>query len=319
MVEFVSIHGPFMTQYLEFKRNLGYAYRNMEYQFGAFDRLLDEKGFIQIGLSRWICDAWGEQRPNETETNRYSRINIIYNYSRFLNGIGHPSYLPRLPRNSKQIFSPHIFPSSELSAFFTVCDELPITSYSITAGIYPALFRLLYGCGLRINEALSLNVDDVDFVHRTVTVRRPKNGEDRIVPFSVRVGDALAAYSCQKTPLGLKSSLFFSDKFGRHCSSDAAYEWFRRILFRAGIPHGGRRLGPRVHDFRHTFAVHSLASMAASGLDLYYCLPILSKYLGHKSVEATETYVRLTEEMFPGIMSEMNKICAYVFPEVGRL
>lgn len=52
------------------------------------------------------------------------------------------------------------------------------------------------------------------------------------------------------------------------------------------------------------------------GLDLYYALPILSKYLGHKTLEATDKYVRLTEEMYPGIMSQMNQLCSYVFPEV---
>jgi hypothetical protein len=54
-------------------------------------------------------------------------------------------------------------------------------------------------------------------------------------------------------------------------------------------------------------------------LDLYYSLPILSKYLGHKSLEATDRYVRLTEEMFPAVLEKANKVCAYVFPEVKQL
>lgn len=55
---------------------------------------------------------------------------------------------------------------------------------------------------------------------------------------------------------------------------------------------------------------------AESGLDLYYSLPILSEYLGHQSLEATEKYVRLTSEMYPGLIHDVNSICAYAFPEV---
>lgn len=56
--------------------------------------------------------------------------------------------------------------------------------------------------------------------------------------------------------------------------------------------------------------------MAESGLDLYYSLPILSEYLGHQSLEATDKYVRLVSDMYPGLLSKVNNICAYAFPEV---
>ena len=68
--------------------------------------------------------------------------------------------------------------------------------------------------------------------------------------------------------------------------------------------------------FRHAFSVHSLAAMAESGLDLYYSLPILSEYLGHQSLEATDKYVSLTSDMYPELLSDINGICSYAFPEV---
>ena len=58
--------------------------------------------------------------------------------------------------------------------------------------------------------------------------------------------------------------------------------------------------------------------MAEQGLDLYYCLPLLSKYLGHKSLAATDPYVRLTAEMYPRLLDEVNRICAFVFPQLSR-
>jgi len=68
---------------------------------------------------------------------------------------------------------------------------------------------------------------------------------------------------------------------------------------------------------RHSFSVHTLAAMAEKGLDLYYSLPVISKYLGHTSLEATDKYVRLTAEMYPRILDKVDSICSYIFPEVS--
>lgn len=76
--------------------------------------------------------------------------------------------------------------------------------------------------------------------------------------------------------------------------------------------------GPRLHDLRHTFSVHALAGMAESGIDLYCSLPILSTYLGHQSLEATNAYVRLTAEMYPGLLKDVDFICLNVFPKTSN-
>ncbi|WP_274541940.1 tyrosine-type recombinase/integrase [Caldibacillus thermoamylovorans] len=112
--------------------------------------------------------------------------------------------------------------------------------------------------------------------------------------------------------------MFFTQNNGKKYASDTVYKWFRKILWKAGIPHGGKGIGPRVHDFRHSFSVHSLAEMSRKGLDLYYSLPVLSKYLGHSSLEATDKYVRLTSDMYPELMTEVNVLCSFLFPEVAQ-
>jgi len=70
-------------------------------------------------------------------------------------------------------------------------------------------------------------------------------------------------------------------------------------------------------DFlRHTFSVHSLAAMSESELDLYHSLPLLSNYLGHQSLEATDKYVRLTAEMYPDLIKKTSDIYSSVFPVI---
>ena len=90
------------------------------------------------------------------------------------------------------------------------------------------------------------------------------------------------------------------------------------MVWAAGISHGGRGNGPRVHDFRHTFSVYSLKAMTDKGMDIYCALPLLSTYLGHASVSATGQYVRLTQDMFPEIIEKVNAIAAFVIPRGER-
>ena len=92
-------------------------------------------------------------------------------------------------------------------------------------------------------------------------------------------------------------------------------EGFRKVLRKPGY-HTVKGLAPGCMTSA-CFAVHSMAAMAESGLDLYYSLPILSEYLGHQSLEATDKYVRLTSEMYPGLLNDADTICSYAFPELA--
>lgn len=316
MLKFHGIYAQLLRQYIEFKRNLGYRYES-EYQYRDFDRFTQSQNCKSIGLTKELCELWGTKRPNESDSTCYHRVNNIRNFSMYLNSLGFQSYVPRQPKNYKTTFVPYIFSHDEINRVFNVCDHLPITGYSNLTWILPAVFRLIYGCGLRVNEALSLRLKDVNMKDCYIIIRDPKNGRDRMLPFTDSVAKALTDYLQYREKLNASDDFFFIKKNGAPCSSDTIYRWFRKILYKAGVSHGGRGHGPRLHDLRHSFSVHSLAAMAEKGLDLYYSLPILSKYLGHGSLEATDKYVRLTADMYPEIMNEINSLCSYIFPEVN--
>lgn len=181
--------------------------------------------------------------------------------------------------------------------------------------ILPALLRLLYGTGLRISEALSLKNKDVNRDDNYLIVRDSKNGKERIIPVSSSLSDVLKEYVKYRNlmPLAISGNdCFFITLSGSGCNRDHVRKWFRKILSTAGISRDDH--GPRLHDLRHTFSVHTLAMMAESGTDLYCSLPILSTYLGHQSLEATNDYVRLTSEMYPGLLKDVDLICLNVFP-----
>lgn len=72
-------------------------------------------------------------------------------------------------------------------------------------------------------------------------------------------------------------------------------------LYHAGISHGGKGHGPRIHDIRHTFAVHCLQRWVDENIDLETVLPYLSTYMGHVGIQSTQEYLHLTSELFPQI------------------
>jgi integrase len=313
-----SSMAPLIKSFIDFKRSLGYKFNNT-YVFRSLDRFLCDQAYESLDLSEEILSKWSQRRPNESDVTWYKRVDDIRSLAIYLNGIGYPSYVPRLPRRYTTTFKPYIFTDEELQRFFEACDNMEYNaSYQSLYHVCPALFRLLYGCGLRISEALSLKCEDVNLTDGFIIIHETKNGEERQLPLSESLKNVLAQYRnyCRSNANG--HDYFFAKRNGAKCSPDTIYKKFRKILYRAKISHAGKGNGPRVHDFRHSFSVHSLANMAEQGLDLYYCLPLLSKYLGHKSLAATDSYVRLTAEMYPKLMNGMNQICAFIFPEVKQ-
>jgi integrase len=113
------------------------------------------------------------------------------------------------------------------------------------------------------------------------------------------------------------SHMFFYGRDGKSYCVSNIEKHFRALLWDADIPYCGRNLGPRLHDFRHTFVCHRLNEWAGSGFDLMAGLPVLSKYLGHENVVGTQWYLKMTAEAYPGVTEKMNELTGYVFPEVG--
>ena len=318
MYEFHGIYAGLLDQYISFKQHLGYKFTDAYSTYSLFDRMTLERDEATIGITRGLADAWSKQRPNESDSTRYRRVMYLIQFSRYLGDLGYNSFVPPYPASYRSTFTPYILTEHQMNDIFKACDSFETGDLANSQSVViPALFRLMYGTGIRVGEAVSLLKTDVDLNHNTLIIRDSKNGKERIIPFAESVAEVCRAYRSSLPEKALCATNFFVRRNGMPCNKKRLYDWFRKALSMAGIPHGGRGNGPRLHDVRHCFSVHSLAKMAADGTDLYYTLPILSEYLGHQSLEATEKYVRLTAEMYPGLLSKADNICAYAFPEAG--
>jgi len=184
---------------------------------------------------------------------------------------------------------------------------------------FPCLLRLLYSTGLRISEALSILNEDVHIEQQYIRIRSSKNGCDRLVPICDSMKESLLQYIHYRNRMPIdgisdNKRLLFVKCDGTALSSKTISHYFVDVLTQCGIPYIGGHHGPRLHDLRHTYAVHVLAQMARNGTDVYACLPILSTALGHLSLASTEHYVRLTASMFPEIEEQCSQLNSFVFP-----
>jgi len=113
------------------------------------------------------------------------------------------------------------------------------------------------------------------------------------------------------------SDYYFPGAVGKSMTNTNVYHNFRRFLWAAGISHGGRGTGPRIYDFRHTFAVHCLKRWSEQDHDLLMYLPILKTYMGHESFRDTAYYLRMTADVFPEITLKMEQRFPDLVPDVG--
>ena len=219
---------------------------------------------------------------------------------------------------SNTTFTPHIFTAAEMNRIWRVVDNIKPSSFVPNMHhCIPVLFRLLWASGLRISEALGIDIKDVDFTTNVITILHGKLGKERLIPLSRSLSSLLKKYMDECTSgFGQDEPIFYYRR-GERLKGHQIYQHFRLTLLRSGIPYQGKNKGPRLHDFRHTFAVNAMNKMADDEKDLYVALPILSAYLGHESIESTERYVRLTEERIGSITERFSKIVVDAFPEVA--
>jgi site-specific recombinase XerD len=171
----------------------------------------------------------------------------------------------------------------------------------LDAATLRTLLLLLYGAGLRFGEATRLTLADVDLANAVLTIRATKFYKSRLVPVGPQLAAVLDSHVAQRLRAGLvdgRVALLLANRNGTRLASStvqAAFDTLRRV---AGIQRaaGGRTI-PRLHDLRHSFAVHRLTDWYRQGADVQRLLPVLSTYLGHADLEGTKVYLSMTPEL----------------------
>ncbi|MCL2757525.1 MAG: tyrosine-type recombinase/integrase [Coriobacteriia bacterium] len=294
--------------------NLRFAdgpYSDLLVRFVGYKRGKGEKGGRNLlntlrKISVFLADETSEDGLDETTVRRIlspidgespstreHRVSIVRQLCAFLNALGISCWTvpARYYTAPRSFFKPYIFSEEDVKLLLESADSLPphprSDGYEI---VYPVLVRLLLSTGLRISEALALDVDDIGS-DGIISVIHSKNGVSRLVPMSKSMDDRMCAYLRMiERDAG---PLFLSPYTGKRYSYDGIHYMFERLYDRAGVKtSAGRR--PRIHDLRHSFCTHSLDKMLSSGMDLYVAIPILAAYVGHVNLVDTEKYIHFT-------------------------
>ena len=315
-LQFGGSLASFMEAFLAEKHACGCKYERESLTLLNLDRYLVAQGCSGPQLPREALDGWTAKRPYERPASQAFRLSVAREFAKYLLRQGLYAYVAARSRSIPVDFIPRIFSSEEIRRLLIAVDQLrPDRNSRLRHLVFPELFRLYYACGLRCGEPLRLTVADVDLTEGVLTIRGKLR--KRLVPLCPSLRDRLLDYGAK---LGKREAkeIFFPAPHGGAYQPPAIYGAFRQLLRAAGIPHGGRGQGPRLHDLRHTFAVHRLIRWYRQGADLDAQLPVLATYMGHRSGRGTQRYLRLTADLFPDVAARLEASFGRCIPEGGQ-
>lgn len=316
-IRYLSSLAPHLHQFVEEKRALGCRYDSSALMLVKFDRFLLDHQVTVPDLSKAVIEAWARKQSHESILTTQNRVSLVRQFCLFLIRRGFAPYLPGayLVPKGRSSFVPYIFTQEQVSRFLTAADHIRPSHYSpLRHVIFPLMFRLLYGCGLRAGEARHLKIVNLDLTRGILTIREAKFRKDRLVPVAPTLAARLRSYATAHLAGKMPDDLVFPAPYGGPFAHQTVHETFRQLLWTCRISHGGRGRGPRLHDLRHTFAVHRLMHWYRDGADLDAALPVLATYLGHVSLSGTQKYLHLTAEMYPDLIAALEARFGDVIP-----
>lgn len=324
MSESKAYYGPFakhLQDFIEEKRSLGCRYKEEERLAHMFDQTSLRFGCAE-GLTAELAHAFTEYQPNWQATTQKRRISFIQNFGEYLLRHDINAFRPGYTalKNMQSEFKPYIFSHAEIDQLFFRADCIRPNCRNSHI-FYPVLFRTLYGTGMRISEALTLTMEDVDLKEQTLRIVNPKNHKDRLLPISDSITEYCRWYQKKLHPVCHKDDLFFMSNRGNGSySRNNVQVFFSRMIADADIPtHGYKGGGPHLHCLRHTFCVHSLEKMIRDKIPHGVALQLLCSYMGHQSLSATGRYLQLTAEAFPDLVEKIEEATKDIFPVIVPL
>lgn len=319
----VSILAPLMYDYIKMLQIKNIHPCQFATIFREIDGMYEVRKLSSPIITREIFLCWKEEFANGNQRTAYQKVMHFRQFCQYMCHMGFDSFIPPTPKRPKESYIPHVYSHEEVAVIFKSIDSTVLQVRHMTTCLIciPAILRFLYYCGARVGETIEIKNEDVNMEKGFVLLKKTKNRQHRLIPLNDNMKSVLVTYIGYRNRMPIKginnpSAPLFVNHLGKVMSTNAVYLHLRRILEKCGISHRGKGQGPRVHDLRHTFAVHSLHQMVKSGLDIYTAWPILSVLLGHHDIYATEHYVRLTLEIYPDLIEEVGENIGDIFPDI---
>jgi len=293
----------------------GYRFKIQERVLRQFAEHCRREGYPDGSITKEAVEGFLYGPHLRSSTVRRNEL-VLRQLVEHAQGVGWHAYIPAATTRVRVRHQPpYVLTDDEVRRLFAAIDAQAMSAYSNKALVDPVLFRVLYGAGLRVSEALNLTLTDVDTAAGTLRIRDSKNGAGRRIPITGRLTTTMQGYSTAAHPAPEHSDyVFYSRAAGRPINQATVYTRFRGYLADAGIAHFVG--GPHPHSLRHGFAVANLRRWAAGGADLAVMLPYLACYMGHADLRGTQYYLRLTADAYPDVMAKAQVRFGYVIPVI---
>lgn len=289
--------GPFsllIKRYLQLRRSLGCILRDAEDILNKFDLYLSRHFPDAKIVTKPMIVGYLQSVKHLQGSALYPRFTALRQFCRFLFQLNPDNYVPerRLIRRGPTVRRPHIYTPDQVMKLIQLARMLP-PQKSLRPYTYATLIPLLWVSGLRIREALKLNLEDVDTDNAVLHIRESKFFKSRLVPVTLSTAAALETYKKLRAEHGYDQrpgAPFFINGNGRRCIYSSVLHTFHNLVRQVGIRTVQGR-DPRIHDFRHSFATRYLNEVYQTGKDPNAFLPLLATYLGHVNIRHTQVYL----------------------------
>jgi integrase len=302
----MSILRTAVRDYISMRRGLGYKFVQPEVRLAGFVTFMEQRGAAVI--TRELALEWAMQPINRRATWGI-RLTDVRGLAQYLRSLDPRTEVPPariLPSPSR--CKPYLYSEAEIRDLLAAAFALP-PSHALRRWTYHCLFGLLAATGLRISEALNLQVKDVDLKSGVLTIRDTKFGKTRLVPVHSTTRSILQRYAKRRDAHHFppRSSFFFVAERGGRLLLQNVYRVFWRLSRQTGLRSSSDHTGPRLHDFRHRFAVQTLVNGYRAGQGVDVVLPVLSTYLGHTCVRDTYWYLSACPELLGHAVRRLEK------------
>jgi len=285
-----------LQRYLSMRKGFGYKYQHQTRRLADFVSFMEKRKATTITTK--LAMEWATLPPGR-HASWALRLTDVRGFARHIASNDPKTEVPPvgiLP--SLKRAKPYLYSDAEINALLAAALSLPPAG-ALRRWTYHCLFGLIAVTGMRLSEAIGLKCDDVDLDAGVLTIRLTKFGKSRLVPLHPTTSTALRNYA-QRRDAHLttrRAPHFFVAERGGPLLHQYVHRVFWRLSREIGLRRPGDSAGPRVHDFRHRFAIQTLLGWYREGIDIETKLPSLSTYLGHTCVRDTYWYLSACPEL----------------------
>ncbi|MES0446807.1 MAG: tyrosine-type recombinase/integrase [Desulfobacterales bacterium] len=297
-----------ISRLIGLRRFGGTDYSSQARLLSYFDGFLVEQYPEEKIITRHLIDHYLQTISHLCPRGQYNRFCVVRQLCRYIALTESRCYVPESIRHitSTKMFRPYIFSNQEIKALLAAAAGLS-PQESLRPHTYQTLLGLLYTTGIRIGEAFALTLKDFQDEVGLLYIAEGKFRKARWIPLhpsSSRMLKLYVDHRLQNSPNTQDSSLFINlpGRSLRHCT---VYQAFRQLLEKCSIEYN-KHTGPRIHDMRHTFAVHRLLAWYKDKQDVNAMLPALATYMGHVSISSTQVYLHPTADLLEQVNNRFH-------------